>query len=94
MLPTLGVASLAVLVHLVTQPPYAGFGQPFSIPSPKVQSGLVFVPLGQVLTQQPSAMACGMTIVRPERDVDPKIVIDTPKNADYKIRIIEPQRCR
>lgn len=93
MLPTLGVASLAVLVHLITQPPYAGFGQPFSVLSPKVQSPM-FVPLGQVLTQQPRAMACGMTIVRPERDVDPKIVIDTPKNADYKIRIIEPQRCR
>ena len=93
MLPTLAVASSVLLAHLATQPTYPGFGQPFTVSPPKVRQGLVFVRPGQIVTAQSPATACGMTILKPETDVDPKIVIEPPKN-DYKIRVIEPERCR
>ncbi len=38
-------------------------------------------------------LLCTMPMLRPEGDVDPKIVVEPSKDLDYKIRIVELPPC-
>ena len=72
--------------------------QPYK-PSVKFNlGGRQFVPLqpktAKVLDmhQAPRQVLCTMPLVRPEKDVDPKIVVEPPKNG-AKIRTIDVPPC-
>ena len=94
MLPPLAVASLAVIVQLLIQPPYPDHGKTFTITPPKVRGNVTFVPIGKHLGEPRHAVDCAMPMLKPEGDVDPKIIVEPPKDVDFKIRIIEAPRCK
>ena len=45
------------------------------------------------LPHSATEVLCTMPMLRPKGDVDPRIVVEPPKDVDYKIRIVEPPPC-
>jgi hypothetical protein len=62
----------------------------FNAPRVFVQPGSK--PVVTHLTNAPQLL-CTMPMLRPQADVDPKIVVEPSKDVDYKIRIVEPPPC-
>ena len=42
---------------------------------------------------KPPQLLCTMPMLRPQGDVDPKIVVEPSKEVDYKMRIVELPPC-
>jgi hypothetical protein len=75
-----------------TAPLVPGFGSPWFQPVPQHRR-MVFQPLKGAQAQSLLVPNCTMRILVAPKDVDPKIVVEPPKNARHSIRIIEPS-CR
>jgi hypothetical protein len=95
MAPLVAVTVLAVVAQLGSTP------QPFrfadkrmvlwqQLPSPHILMGRA----AAAIHQTPQVL-CTMPMIRPQTDVDPKIVVETPNDAGqrFKMRTIDAPRC-
>jgi hypothetical protein len=97
-----GLALMALLSHALTAPPPRSQSWPYTIETVRAGSG---APKQVIVTHGISAPVfprqtrvergpCNMPVIVANADIDPKMIVPIErKNADVKIRAVEPSAC-